>query len=120
MNALAGIRPRAYTAASYRAFLISGVNGRAHSLNVEAGRLLEAVDAAKVLCNHKDVLAIRETDEAGTRVHLFTIRRKAAQWVHPVGEHLPRRVQDLYADPVCVLSGEVFGVPDSETMGERR
>jgi len=98
-------RPERYSAFSYRAFRL--VEGRTYPLDIgDAADLQEALRAGQVRCFHKDCLAIGETDEDGaTKVHIYAIRRKAPQWVHTPGEILPQRVQDHYADPICILDG---------------
>lgn len=110
MNALAGIRPAPYSAVSFEAFRLT--DGRTYSLDIgDPSDLADALRSAQTRCflAHKEHLAIRETDEAGARVHLYAIRKAAPKWVHPAGELVPRRVADLYADPVCVMDGAVFG-----------
>lgn len=109
MNALAATAPRPapYQAVTYAAFRLD--NGRASPLNIgEATSLTAAVDTAKLACLHKEVLAIRETDADGVRVHLYAIKRRAPQWKQLPGEVVPTRVAELYAEAVCVVPGSVF------------
>lgn len=59
--------------------------------------------------NHKDKLAIRATDEETGEVtlHLYAIKRKSTpRYVYK--DYQTRREFDLYADPICTLSGEVL------------
>jgi hypothetical protein len=55
-------------------------------------------------------LLIRETDPLtkAAQLHVFAIKQKGARWVHPQGEMMPRRVEDRYADPVCVIDEGVL------------
>lgn len=70
----------------------------------------EAVNEAVLACFHRQVLVVREASDEAVRLHLFVIRKAAPKWVHPAGEIMPRRVEDLYAQPLCVLDGDVLGV----------
>lgn len=101
---MVGARP--YAPVAYEAFRIA--DGRASRIRIApASSLTAAVDAAKLACLHREHLAIRETGDDGARVHLYVIRKAAPRYVHPAGEIMPRRVADLYAEPVCVLPGEL-------------
>jgi hypothetical protein len=107
-------RTATYRAISFTAFRVSdgGIGrGAIGRLNIgDVATLDEAVNAAKGQLLHKDQLAVREQDEitGAAKVHLFAIRRKsAATFVRIAGE--VSRVQALYAEPICVLSGEVLG-----------
>jgi hypothetical protein len=73
---------------------------------IPAASLDEALNAtlAKCLLLHKDHLAIRETDERGSRTHLFAIKRRAAPDYVSQG-HVWKAVHRLYAAPVCVIDG---------------
>lgn len=101
-----------YHPAALTAFRISedGRTGRL-ALPPTAVDVAAALAAALPACLFKEKLAIRETDEetGEVKIHLYAVRRKAPQWVHPAGEVLPRRVHDHYADPICVIPGEVLG-----------
>lgn len=107
MTALAGLRLSAYAPATYTAFRV--VDGRTLPIPFPAPArdFAEALQAAQARCWHKDLLAIRETDEAGDRVHLYLIRKKGAAWIRVAGR--PVRVEDLYADPMGVVDAGVFG-----------
>lgn len=101
----AGARPSPYAAVTYRAFRID--NGSASEIRLNRPATLDAArEEAQLACLHKETLAIRETDDDGARVHLFVIRRAAAKWVRQGFASV--RVEDLYAEPVCVLPAEVF------------
>ena len=110
MATLAGIRPQRYVASTFAAFRVCEI-GKGYR-TYPAGDLgePESVEAAVAIaqhgCHHKERLVIRETDEAGQiRLHVFAIKKRAPRWVHPAGELMPRRVEDLYADPICVIDG---------------
>lgn len=111
MNAIAGIRPQAYQRVSFEAWRVA--EGRSSPIEMRHGveTIAEAVRAAQPACLHKETLLIKATDaETGaSKVHVFMIRQKAPKWVHPAGELMPRRVQDLFADPVCVIDAAVLG-----------
>lgn len=105
-------RTARYSPKRYEAFVI--VDGRTYPRTYPTAptSLEEARDrAAMMFGNHKDKLLIRETDEAtgDVKLHLYAIRKRAPSWVHPSGEFMPRRVEDLYPDPLCVIDGSVLG-----------
>lgn len=115
---LAGVRFVPYAATTFTAFrLCPALNGpdRISPLGeIDAGTIDEAL--SKTLAGdrasssgifHKDHLAIRETDEAGTRVHLYAIKRKSAPR-YEYRNYVTRPVHDLYAMKACVIPGEVF------------
>lgn len=114
-NLPAGIRPSPFIGRRYAAFrLCHGLHARPSVLPIANGiaTLEEAVSAALTsgkIIYHKDKLVIRETDDRGTRLHIYAIRKKAAQWIHAPGEYLPKRVEDHYAYPVCVVDAELLG-----------
>lgn len=99
--------PRAlpYSAKRFDAFKVAG--GKTYALDAGATSLEDAVKAAQFRCFHKQHLVIRETDDetGDVTLHLFVIRKAAPKWVHPAGEIVPRRVEDLYAEAVCVVDG---------------
>lgn len=100
-------RTSAYSAVSFAAFRVSG--GQTSRINVaDSTNLKTTLNGAQLACLHGEKLVIRETDEAGSRLHVYAIRRAAPKWVHPPGEIVPRRVVDLFADPVCVIDGSVL------------
>jgi len=107
-----------YAPARYEAFRVceatKGYSARPRTTyalgDLPAATLDEALNAAlaKSPLAHKEHLAIRETDEHGARVHLFAIKRKSQPTYRYVGhEHV--RQHDLYAAPVCVMEGKLFG-----------
>lgn len=56
---------------------------------------------------HKDTLILRERNEKGTVLRLFAIKKKSQpRYVHQ--DHVTRAVRDLYADPICVIDGDVL------------
>lgn len=73
---------------------------------IPATTLDEALNAvlAKCLLMHKDHLAIRETTDRGQRVHLFAIRKKSGP-TYVYVDHVQKRVERLYAAPLCVMDG---------------
>lgn len=113
-----GTRP--YTPRSYAAFRARN-DGRTDLLRIDGSptSLADALANVLPLCIFKDKVAVRETDDDGSRLHLFTIRKKAPQWVHPAGEIMPRRVEDLYADPVCVLDMTIINQPAVRRMAKQ-
>lgn len=117
--ALAGApRPAAYSSVSFTAFRIEtpfsrgAVSGSTREIDIgDPATLKDAIAAAQAGCLHKEHLAIREHDELNERVriHLFAIRRRAPTWVYlKDGDVYPTRVADLYADPICVMDGEML------------
>lgn len=120
MTALAGIRPAPYALRTFAAFRVStgwitkpGGCDTSPIAEVEADSIDDALNLVlgKHCLSHKDRLVIREdSEETGAALlHVFAIRQKAPRWVHPRGELQPRRVVDLYADPVCVIDAAVLG-----------
>lgn len=71
--------------------------------------LAEALNAtlAKCLLCHKDHLAIRETNDRGTRVHLYAIKRKAAP-TYRWEDHRQVREHQLYPAFLCTIDGVAF------------
>lgn len=108
-SAAPAIRPAPYLAARFDAFRVSGDQTARLSIG-EPASLSGAVETAQHTCLHREQLLIRETGEDGAvKLHVFTIRKKAPRWVHQPGEIMPRRVEDHYADPICVIPGELLG-----------
>lgn len=109
-------RPQPYSTLSFEAFRVTET--RTFPLAAEGSALPDFLASAQVRCFHKDKLLIRETDtETGTvKLHLYAIKKKAPKWIHPAGEIMPRRVEDLYADPLCIIDGQVL---DSITSSVR-
>jgi len=113
-NLPAGIRPQPFTATTWTAFRVSEPGrtypSKTYPLAIgEQSSLTNAKNAGAIHCRHKDRLVIRETDDSGSRLHVYAIRKKAPQWVHQPGEFMPRRVEDLIADPVCVIDEGALG-----------
>jgi hypothetical protein len=77
---------------------------------IPGATLDEALNATltKCLLMHKDHLAIRETSERGSRVHLYSIKRKSQPDYRTEG-HRVVRTHQLYAAFVCTMDGAVFG-----------
>jgi hypothetical protein len=77
--------------------------------DIPATSLGEALNATlgKCLILHKEHLAIRETNDRGSRVHLFSIRRKSAPSYRFV-DHQQVREHRLYAAHLCTFDGGVF------------
>lgn len=109
MTALAPSKPAPYQAVQFEAFRVSGGQTARLSLGAVA-TLDEAVRSAAPACLFKEQLVIRERDEetGGTRLHIFTIRRKAPTWLTLPGEHLPTRTQQQFADLVCSVDEGVL------------
>jgi hypothetical protein len=105
-----GPKAVAFNTTTFDAFKASEGMDRTYKL----GRL-DAVDLREALNEtltrfslyHKDTLIVRETGEKGTRLRIFAIRKKSTpRYVHK--DHVTRAVHDLYADPVCVIDGDVL------------
>jgi hypothetical protein len=109
-----------YTAVRFEAFRITeqvkapygGPSPRTtYALGEVPGTSLEeALNAtlAKCLLMHKDHLAIRETSERGSRVHLYAIKRKSQPDYRTEGHRVVREHR-LYAAFVCSMDRAVFG-----------
>jgi hypothetical protein len=95
-----------FHATTYRAFRLD--RGRARPLTIgDVSTLAETVEAAQLLCLHKEHLAIREEGGGKTSLHLYAIKRKSQPSYEGHGYDL-RRVHTLYADPVCVIGEEAW------------
>lgn len=96
-------------AATFEAFQIAE-SGRTYPIEgLVAGTLEDAKTQAVFLraLHHKQHLLIKETRQAGVRLHLFAVKRKAQpRYVH--GDHVTKRVHDLYLAPVCSIDGGVL------------
>jgi hypothetical protein len=70
--------------------------------------VLSAVDAALGAQNFyaKEQLIVRETDGA-TKIHIFCIKRQSAP-TYVWRDHVQHRVHRHYADPLCVLDGDML------------
>lgn len=81
----------------------------ARILPLEAETLEQAVNEAKTRCVHKEVLAVRESDEltGETRVHLFAVKQKSRPSYVWQG-HRQVAMRELYVEPICVLPAEVL------------
>lgn len=80
-------------------------SGKAQPIEVAAETLADAVSAAALHCQHKDVFLILETDtQAGTfTLHSYTVKRKSsAKWN---GE---RKVHDCYAERLFSMAVTEF------------
>lgn len=109
MNAVAPIaEPRAvrFNATCFYPYRVTE-SGKTYPLVVDCASLKEAVEGAKVRCLHKEHLLIKEAGPNGVRLHLFAIRKKAAPRYVWEG-HVQKRVQDLYAAPVCSFDAGVI------------
>ena len=97
-----------FALASYAAFKVSDL-GRTYpvQMHCEPESLRDALNAAVVNCAHKETLLIRETDEAGVRLHLYAIKRRSAPDYVRTG-HEVERVHRLYAEAICVIDGAVL------------
>lgn len=103
-----------FSTTTFEAFKVddSYATGKSHTYRL--GRLSEhslrqALNEAlaRYALYHKDHLILRETGDDGVKLRIFAIRKKSsARYVHK--DHVTRAVHDLYADPVCVIDGEVF------------
>lgn len=111
------IAARPYTGKTFTAFKVTNIGFRAAKwltspIPLDAHATVEEAKTAALTGQnqpgHKDHLLIRETDdETGkTTVHLFAIRKSAPKFVRD--GFATRRVEDLYADLVVVMDGEVL------------
>ena len=113
-----------YSATSFEAFRVTNIGDakrpkwRTYTLPpIEADSLDEAL--ADALCGgqavyHKDQIIIRETGEQGAKLHLYAIKRKSSP-TYLWEDHTQKRVNRLYADPVCTIDGGIL--MDSLTKG---
>lgn len=107
-----------YSPTRFDAFRIAdmgkGNPQRTYKVDIE-GYLLPTVEAARDAAllgqafAHKDHLIIRETGERGVKLHVFAIKRKSTPTYVWEG-HVQKRVNRLYADPVCTIDGGVLAL----------
>lgn len=107
------ISARPYAPRSFKAFrvvaLASGHRTYPIPLDPMPATLAEAVDQAKLRCDHKDTLVLLASDEergAETR-HLFAIKRKSTPTYVYRDHQEQQRIQHLYAAPLCEIDEEV-------------
>ena len=116
MTALAHEAPRAvrFSPVCFYAYRITE-SGRTYPLIVDCSTLQEAIDGAKVQCQHKDHLLIREVSDQADKHHLFAIKRKSApRYVYK--DYQTTRVHDLYAAPVCSFDGRIIAAAGDEYL----
>jgi hypothetical protein len=106
------LRPQAYTGKTYKAFRVTESNRtHPHRIVGTPATLDEALNAALTgpsSLYHKDKLVIRESEAGKVTLHVFAIKRKSKpDYVREGFE--TRRVQRLYAEPVCSIDGEILG-----------
>jgi hypothetical protein len=107
LSALAEPRAVPFQAVTFYPYRVTE-SGRTYPLIVSCNSLKEAVEGAKVSCQHKEHLLIKEVGPTGQRLHLFAIRRKSNPRYVWQG-HEQKRVHDLYAAEVCSFDGGVVG-----------
>lgn len=112
-HAIIEAAPRAmpFSTKRFEAFRVRDNRTRRLVLVGDQPDLKATLDAATVQwCEHKDKLLIREADaDEGTSIlHVYVVKKQAAKWIHPAGEIVPRRFEQLYADPVCSIDETVL------------
>ena len=113
MNALQQIEaPRAvhFSLKSFEAFRVTDRHTTPLGM-IDAATVDEALNEAltRQHVDHKEHLAIRETGESGSRLHLFAIKRKSSPaYVWDARQQRTVAQHRLYAAPVCVMDERVL------------
>jgi hypothetical protein len=98
----------AFAQAQYEAFQVS--DNRTYALGHISGATIdEALNGvlAGFALFHKQHLVIRETDESGSRLHVYAIKRRSApNYVYR--DHAYHRQDVLYAAPVCAIDNDIL------------
>ena len=111
-----------YCATTYEAFRVGNVSAtktpkwRTYVVDI-AGYLLPDLEAAKNAAlisqsfDRGDQLIIREIGDQGVQLHLFSIKQRSAPTYVPDPDSMTtKRVNRMYADPLCVVDGGVMAL----------
>lgn len=94
---------------SFDAWRLREASDQAQPLDITATTLAEAVDAAKVRCDHKDTFVVREIAPLGdtATVHFYAVTRDSkGRWT--TVDHVPRKVHDLSAKHLFSMRVSAF------------